>query len=125
MTTANNNNLIFGILLIGGAVLYSRRSTAATIPAGTVPLGTGSMPGSVGTGVSQALGGLLGNLFSPKTGGGTSTGAPVSNTGLGGFPEMAGDGVIQNSIPDADPMGSFDPTLGGNSWGSSIMDNLA
>jgi hypothetical protein len=69
------------------------------------------MPGSVGTGVAQQLGGLLGNLLSPKTGGGTLTGAPPISTVVDQYPELVGDGVLQNSIEAADPMNTFDPGM--------------
>ncbi len=108
-----NNNLILGIALIAGAWYYTRNRPAyaggmGQIP-GRAPLGAGSMPGSVGTGIAQTLGGLLGNLISPKSGGGTSTGAPVTNPD----PAYAGDPVINNSVPQADPYGTYEPTLGG------------
>lgn len=115
---SDNNNLLLGLGLIVGAVYYSRR-TGVTMTASpraaavAAPLGAGSMPGSVGTGVAQKLGGLLGNLLAQKVGGGTSTGAPVTNTAMDQFPEMAGDGVLQNSIEAADPMQTFDPQIGG------------
>jgi hypothetical protein len=128
---SNNNSLMLGVLLIGGAFLYARRASAMTpaqaaaAAAARGPLGTGSMPGSVGTGVAQTLGGLLGNLLSPKGGGGTSTGAPPTNSALGDYPPMAGDGVLNNSIPDADPMGTFDPTQGASSWSDSLGEMFA
>lgn len=112
---SQNNNLLLGLGLIVGAVYYSRRATAATSAAAAAargPLGTGSVPGSVGTGVAQSLGGILGNLLSPKSGGGTSTGAPVTNTSLDNYPTQVQDGVISNNVDAADPMGGFDPSTG-------------
>lgn len=115
---SENNNLLIGLGLIVGAVYFSRRATAAKIAAAPRgPLGTGSMPGSVGTGVAQQLGGLLGNLLAPKTGGGTQTGAPPPNATYDQFQPMAGDGVINNSTDLADPMSTFDPQMGdSNPW---------
>ena len=111
---SDNNNLILGLGLIVGAVYYSRRKQttyAQQQPAGPRPLGTGSVPGSVGTGIAQQLGGLLGNLLAPKTGGGTLTGAPPVSTVIDQYPYMVGDGVMQNSIEAADPMNTFDPDM--------------
>ncbi|MFZ6639204.1 hypothetical protein ACO0LL_05640 [Undibacterium sp. TC4M20W] len=83
MTTMKNNDALLGIVLIAGAIWYSRgaqaRGTGSLFKA-NAPLGTGSMPGSAGTGVSQALGGALGSFISGMFGGGsakTATGAPI------------------------------------------------
>lgn len=116
--TQKNPDLMIGIALIIGAWFYSRR---AAMPAyGTLakaqqqpqpargPLGTGSMPGSVGTGIAQQIGGMLGNLLAQQSGGGTSTGAPVTSNAQ----PLAADDVLQNSITAADPMATFDPTMG-------------
>jgi len=113
---SENKNVLLGAGLIIAAVYMSRRPSAPYargLPQNAAnqrgPLGSGSMPGSVGTGLAQQLGGLLGNALSHATGGGTSTGVPVTNSGMDQFPMMAGDGVIQNSVPDADPAATFDP----------------
>ena len=122
--STNNNNLLLGLGLIVGAVWYSRRASAASTAAALAtkgPLGTGSVPGSVGTGVMQTLGGILGNALAPKSGGGTSTGAPVTNTVLDNYPPQVQDDVLQNSVGAADPMNTFDPTAGT----SSIADDWA
>lgn len=60
----NNNPMILGLVLIVGAAMYSRNARA-TGTGGTryVPPGTGSLPGSAGSGVSQVVGGLVGSLF--------------------------------------------------------------
>jgi hypothetical protein len=110
---SDNNNLILGLGLIVGAVYFTRRQqpTYTQAPTGLRPLGVGSMPGSVGTGVAQQLGGLIGNLLAPKTGGGTLTGAPAVSTVIDQYPYMVGDGVLQNSIEAADPMNTFDPGM--------------
>ena len=121
---SENNNLMIGLGLIVGAIYFSRRASAAKIAASASrgPLGAGSMPGSVGTGVAQQLGGLLGNLLAPKTGGGTQTGAPPTNTAYDEYQPMTGDGVINNSIDEADPMKTFDPQISGetNDWLASL-----
>jgi hypothetical protein len=119
----NNKNLIMGMGLIAAAFyLTTRRPTYAANPGaayqtgnypaglpGRGPLGAGSMPGSVGSGLAQQIGGAIGNAIVKQFGGGTATGVKPSNSGFDFFPPMAGDGILQNSIPDADPMGTFDP----------------
>lgn len=113
---SQDNNVMLGLGLIVAAVYMTRRPRATySQPVGTQaaqqrgPLGAGSMPGSVGSGLAQQIGGALGNALAKQWGGGTSTGVPVTNSGMDLFPTMAGDGVIQNSVPDADPAATFDP----------------
>jgi hypothetical protein len=116
----NNKHLIMGMGLIAAALYLSRgrgvqyggqqygqQTGQLGQPRG--PLGAGSMPGSVGSGLAQQIGGALGNAIVKQFGGGTATGVKPSNSGYDWFPPMAGDAILQNSIPDADPMGTFDP----------------
>lgn len=58
------DSTLLGIVLIGGALFYSmqNRARAAPTQAGR-PLGGGSMPGSVGSGAAQVIGGALGSLL--------------------------------------------------------------
>ncbi len=108
---SDNNNLLIGAGLVIGAIYLSRRRPISqSYPPGRGPLGTGSMPGNVGTGVAQVVGGLLGNLLSPKPGGGTANGVPPSNSGYDWFPVMVGDSILQNNVGAADPGMSYDPT---------------
>jgi hypothetical protein len=115
---SDNRKILMGMGLIIAAVYMSRSRPAyaaqyAPASAGQQPgrgaLGTGSMPGSVGTGLAQQIGGALGNAIVKQFGGGTATGVPPTNNVYDLFPALAGDPVLQNSIPDADPMGTFDP----------------
>ncbi|MES2163350.1 MAG: hypothetical protein V4476_19525 [Pseudomonadota bacterium] len=124
---SDNNNLLLGLGLIVGAAYFARRKPTqyqqVQAPTGARPLGAGSMPGSVGSGVAQQLGGLLGNLLSPKSGGGTQTGAPAASVVVDQYPYMVGDGVLQNSIEAADPMNTFDPGMSQgslNDWIGSL-----
>lgn len=116
---SDNKNLLIGVGLILGAVYMSRRPAARPYQgqgAPRAPTGPASMPGNIGTGVSQVLGGLLGNLLAPKTGGGTANGVPVSNSGYDFFPPMVGDAILQNNVGAADPNQSYDPTSNGPSF---------
>lgn len=63
MTTLKQNPMVFGLVLVAGAMLYarSRSAQAATAPARN-PLPT-SMPGSAGSGTQQVVGGILGAFF--------------------------------------------------------------
>lgn len=77
-----NNDALLGLVLIVGAVMYSRKTMAGNtgLYKANAPLGTGSMPASAGTGVSQAVGGALGSFLSGMFSGGsakTATGAPI------------------------------------------------
>jgi hypothetical protein len=65
------------MLLVGAAMLYSRRVAAK--PVGN-PTPAGSMPGNAGTGVQQILGGILGSVFSGAKYGNTPTGSPNAQT---------------------------------------------
>jgi hypothetical protein len=100
----NSGNVIIGAVLLGAAYLYYTKSTSATAAANAATYasgGLGSMPGSVGTGVSQILGGLFGNMVAPQSGGGTSTGAPVSPVDSQ-QPVSAGD-LSLNNTDSTDP----------------------
>lgn len=82
MTTMKNNDALLGLVLIVGAVMYSRSAQAkgTGIFKANGPLGTGSMPASAGTGNAQVIGGALGSFLAGMFGGGgnkTATGAPV------------------------------------------------
>jgi hypothetical protein len=66
MSTMKQDPLVLGLLLIGGAMLYSKSVRAQQVA--QRPAGYGSMPGSAGTGLMQNLGGMLGNLFAGSTG---------------------------------------------------------
>lgn len=130
---SGHKNILLGMLIIGGAYLYTRSAAAATSGTGTVAktvmqpvgaspsaaLGTGSMPGSVGNGVSQIAGGLIGNLLSAKSGGGTSTGAPVASS----TQDYSADYMLQNSVPAADPQNTYDPVLS-NPIGGALFDSM-
>lgn len=61
MTTLKQDPMILGLILIAGAMLYTRSTKARAVA--QQPRGTGSMPGSAGTGLAQTLGGMLGNMF--------------------------------------------------------------
>jgi hypothetical protein len=94
-------------------VYYTRRAQPvyAQQPTGARLLGAGPCRVASAPAWAQQLGGLLGNLLSPKTGGGTLTGAPPISTVVDQYPELVGDGVLQNSIEAADPMNTFDPGM--------------
>lgn len=62
MTTMKQDPLILCVVLVAGAMLYSRQAKAQALNKSR-PLGAGSMPGSVGTGSNQILGGALGAFF--------------------------------------------------------------
>lgn len=76
----NGNDLLLGVVLIMGAFWYSKNAQGRITQPRTTnpPLGTGSMPSTVGNGAAQVLGGaaasFLNSLFSqpavPITGGG-------------------------------------------------------
>lgn len=79
--SANNNDTLLAVLLLGGAYMMSRRSVATVQPVVPKSGGTNmsSLPGNIGTGVGQALGGALGNMI-----GSWFKSAPQSNTGGAG-----------------------------------------
>lgn len=115
---SDNRKLIMGMGLIAAAFYMSRSrpvygapqyAPTAGMQPGRAPLGAGSMPGTVGSGIAQQVGGAIGNAIVKQFGGGTATGVPPTNSVFDMFPEMAGDPVINNSIPAADPMATFDP----------------
>lgn len=61
---SKQDSTLLGIVLIGGALFYSMQSRARAAPAQAArPLGGGSMPGSVGSGAAQVIGGALGSLL--------------------------------------------------------------
>ena len=119
---SKDNGLIIGCVLIGAAWLVATRGSSgfSFLPGMAAPTtstgGAGSMPGSVGTGAKQILGGLLGNMFAPSSGGGTLTGAPpttpdwalpsVSNSVMNNMP------VPDDTEPLPPPEITFDPTSG-------------
>jgi hypothetical protein len=115
---SKDNTILIGAGLIVAAVMLTRRSAMpygqpfAQAGGGAPargPLGSGSMPGSVGSGIAQQIGGIIGNSIVKQFGGGTANGAPPSNTAYNVTPALAGDGVIQNSVDAADPAATFDP----------------
>jgi len=61
--SGGGNSLILGLVLIAGAVIYSRQARAQATFAQR-PLGTGSMSGATGSGTAQIVGGLLGGVAS-------------------------------------------------------------
>jgi hypothetical protein len=95
-----DDSLMMVVLLLGGAFMYSRSNK---VQAAQRPAGTGSMPGSVGTGTSQMLGGLLGNALR-FMGGGTS-GVSETPSGMTNDPiSSAITGVMNaNAVGDAVP----------------------
>lgn len=115
---SKDNGLIVGCVLIGAAWLFATRGSSGFFPTAAVPTsatgGAGSMPGSVGTGARQILGGLLGNMFAPSSGGGTLTGAPPTTPDWA-LPSVS-NSVMQNTpVPDDTmplPTINFDPTSG-------------
>jgi len=76
MSTLTKDPMTLGIVLIVGALLYSKSRRAVAQP--TAPRGTGSMPGSTGTGLAQVAGGLLGSFFSSLGSRGTGNNADGS-----------------------------------------------
>jgi hypothetical protein len=102
----SNNTLWIGAALIGAAYLYTKSQAANSAAANSTQvngaLGYGSMPGSVGTGISQILGGLIGNMNAPNTGG-TSTGAPPGNVSSdsGSYPAVQSQAPSYDTSSDA------------------------
>lgn len=87
-----NNNMVLGVVLIIGAAMYARSKTAV---ASTVHAGPASMPGSVGSGTNQVVGGAIGswlrNVFAP-----TPAGAVIQSNNLSPAVSAVGDIVVQN-----------------------------
>lgn len=68
-SSMKNNDVLIGAALIIGALYYSRKVSAAPINRNGY-LGQGSMPGNVGTGSAQVVGGIfgaLGSMFGKST----------------------------------------------------------
>lgn len=64
MSAMQNNNGMLAVILVIGAVWYSKQAKAGTTGlAYRPPLGTGSMPANSGSGAAQVIGGALGSLF--------------------------------------------------------------
>lgn len=64
MTTMKKDPLILGLLLIGGAFLYTRRVSATPVAtAGQLRAGNPALPGNVGTGTAQMVGGAIGGFL--------------------------------------------------------------
>lgn len=105
----DNRNLMMGMaLMIGAYFLFQRQAVSQYQRVDSrrrVPLGTGSMPGSAGSGAGQVIGGILGNMFAKMAGGGTDTGAPPTTA----TPPYIQDAVSQNNVALGDPNGSFNP----------------
>ncbi|MDP1978047.1 hypothetical protein [Undibacterium sp.] len=71
-TMRNNNDFLIGAVLIAGAFWYSRTSQARAAGAPVTtrpPLGTGSMPSTVGSGAAQVVGGAVGSMLNTLFGG--------------------------------------------------------
>jgi hypothetical protein len=64
--TMKQDPLLLGIVLIVGAMLYSRSktATAAAVRPGSTPQ---SVPGNVGSGTAQVAGGIIGALLNTAT----------------------------------------------------------
>jgi hypothetical protein len=95
-----DDSLMMVVLLLGGAFMYSRSNK---VQAAQRPAGSGSMPGSVGTGTNQILGGLLGNALKFMSGG--SSGVSETPSGMTNNPiTSAITGVMNaNAVGDAVP----------------------
>jgi hypothetical protein len=75
----DQNTMLIGLLL-GGALLYSRQKPAQ---AKSVKTNTGSMPGNVGTGTAQQIGGIIGSVLHSFVGpanGNNQDGSPNAKT---------------------------------------------
>jgi hypothetical protein len=73
----NDDTLLIGALVIGAfLVMQQKRAMAGQYTGPT------SVPGNVGTGLAQAAGGLLGNLFAQSRYGNNANGTPNSQSVL-------------------------------------------
>ncbi|MFZ3288043.1 MAG: hypothetical protein WA191_14515 [Telluria sp.] len=118
MTTMKKDPLILGLLLIGGAFLYTRR--AAALPLTTASgrqVGIRAMPGNVGTGTSQMVGGAIGS-FLQSLASGNLTGSYAQTLRR---PEYIDNLVVQErawdmNTPDVVVPGAFSTTGGDQVW---------
>lgn len=109
------NNDLGLVLLMGVALFYvSRRNTAYAAGVRRAPLGTGSMPGSAGTGLSQIMGGIAGAFRSLAN-------TPVTQyvPGAATVPSAIDDAALQNDVyaannPDLSSMGNDYAMLDGS-----------
>lgn len=112
MTTMKKDPLILGLLLIGGAFLYTRRAAAApSTTAGQRTIGNRALPGNIGTGTAQMVGGAIGS-FLQSLASGNLTGSYAQTLRR---PEYIDNIVVQErawdlSSPDVVVPGAFSTT---------------
>lgn len=63
MSTMRQDPLLLGVVLIVGAMLYSRSMKAQAATAAPAVTGVKSIPGNVGAGTNQIISGAIGALF--------------------------------------------------------------
>ncbi|AMP00154.1 hypothetical protein CAter10_2508 [Collimonas arenae] len=112
-----DDSLMMVVLLLGGAFMYSRSNK---VQAAARPAGTGSMPGSAGTGTNQFLGGLLGNalrFMGSSSSGVSETASGMTNdpiaSAITGYMNAGAVGDAVPAIPTPGFLGTGDLTMTG------------